>query len=84
MQEKLGNNFKILYTDIDSFIYEINYECPYALMRYNIDFFDTSDYSSDNQFDMPLKNKIVVGLMKDECNGKIITEFVGLHSKMYS
>ena len=52
-------------------------------MRDNINFSDTSNYLFDNQFNMPLKNTQVVGLMKDECNGKILTEFVGLHSKMY-
>ena len=83
MQEKLANDCKILHTDTDNLIYEIKDQCPYVLMRNNIDFFDTSDYPSDNQFIMPLKNKKIVGLMKDECNGKIITEFVGLRSKMY-
>ena len=84
MQEKLGNNCKILFTNTDSLIYEIQDQCPYALMRNNIDFFDTSDYLSDDQFNMPLKNEKVVGLMEDECNGEIITKFVGLRSKMYS
>ena len=84
MQEKLGNHCKIFYIDTDSLIYEIKDQCPYKLIRNNIDFFNTSDYPSDNQFNMPLKDKKVVGLMKDECSGKIITEFVGLRSKMYS
>ena len=53
-------------------------------MRNNINFFGTSDYLSENEFDMPLKIKKIVGLMKDDCNGKIVIEFVGLRSKMYS
>ena len=84
MRKILPNDCKILYTDTDSLIYEIKDQCLYALMRSNIDFFDTSDYLSDNQFKMPLKNEKVVGLMKDECNGKTIIKFVDLRSKMYS
>lgn len=52
-------------------------------MKENLDRFDTSDYPADNIFGMPLANKKIPGLMKDECNGRIITLFVGLRAKMY-
>ena len=53
-------------------------------MRNNVDFFDSADYLSDNEFDIPLTSKKVVSLMKDEYHNKVITEFVGPRSKMYS
>ena len=45
--------------------------------------FDFSNYSKDSKlFDET--NKKVIGKMKDEFGGVIVTEFVGLKSKMYS
>ena len=45
--------------------------------------FDFSDYPQDSKF-FDLVNKTVIGKMKDEFKGKIISEFVGLKSKFYS
>ena len=52
-------------------------------MRIRICFSDFSDYPEDSKFFDPA-NKKVIGEMKDEVKGKIISEFVGLKSKMYS
>ena len=45
--------------------------------------FDFSDYPRDSKFFDPVSKK-VIGKMKDEFKGKIISEFVGLKSKMCS
>ena len=49
--------------------------------------FDISNYELDSCLKLPLqkgKNKKVIGLMKDELGGKIMTKFVGLRAKTYS
>ncbi|XP_024877133.1 uncharacterized protein LOC112457997 [Temnothorax curvispinosus] len=67
----------IMYTDTDSLIYHIECDNTYESMKHDIVRFDTSDYAVDNAYSMPLVNKQVLGLMKDENNDAIMTEFVG-------
>ena len=74
---------KLLFTDTDSLVYEIKTENVYEDFYGYKNLFDFSDYTLDSKFFDPV-NKKVIGKMKNEFKGKIISEFVGLKSKMYS
>ena len=77
---KYEDKARLCYMDTDSFVVNINTKDLYKDISKR---FDTSNYT----FDSPLPtgiNKKVIGLMKDELGGDIITEFVALRSKAYS
>ena len=83
IKQRYGNKSKLLFTDTDSLTYEIETEDVYKDFWENRDLFDNSDYPEDSPF-FDKTNKKVIGKFKDEACGKIIKEFVGLRSKMYS
>ena len=74
---------ELLFTDTDSLAYEIKSENVYKEFYKWKDLFDFSNYSKDSKF-FNETNKKVIGKMKDEFGGIIVSEFVGLKSKMYS
>ena len=84
MKPKYGNNVKLCYMDTDSFIANIKTEDFYKDIANDVEKrFDTSNYEVDKPLSIR-KNKKVIGLMKDELGGKIITKFVTLRPKTYS
>ena len=84
MIPKFKNNLHLLYTDTDSLIYNIYTDDVYNDIKGDLyEYFDTSNYKTSNPYSFPLINKKVLGKIKDEYGGELITEFVGLRSKMY-
>ena len=86
IKEKYGDKAKLLFTDTDSLLYEIETEDFFKDISGDVkDRFDTSDYPENHPSGIPTgENKKMLGMFKDEAGGKIIKEFVGLRSKLYS
>ncbi|GBO41110.1 hypothetical protein AVEN_262441-1 [Araneus ventricosus] len=59
MKSKYKNNLKLLYTDTDSLIYDVETEDIFVDIKNNIEYFDTSDYPENNMYDIPRMNKKV-------------------------
>ena len=79
-------NASLLFTDTDSLCYEIKVEDFYKNISDDVErWFDASNYDKNHPSGIPTgKSKKVVRMMKDECGGKQIAEFVGLRSKLYA
>jgi hypothetical protein len=88
IKAKYGEKAKLLFTDTDSLCYEVKCEDFYQFMWDTKDDYDLSNFPEKESeptakfFDKT--NKKVLGKFKDECGGKVMTEFVGLRPKMYS
>ena len=80
MKPKYGNDVKLYYMDTDSFVMNIKTNDFYKDISRDVDNkFDTSNYEVNRLLPME-KNKKVLGLMKGELAGEIIT----LRPKTYS
>ena len=84
MVPKYSDRLKFCYMDTDSLVYHIKTEDFYADIADDVQTrFDRSGYIPDRPLPVGLNRK-VIGLMKDELRGKIMTEFMALRPKLYS
>ena len=84
MKPNYFNKVKLCYMDTDSFVMNIKMNDFYKDIANDVEKrFDTSNYECNRPLPTEKNNK-VIGLMKDELGGKIITEFVTLRPKTYS
>ena len=86
IKQKYGDKAKLLFTDTDSLMYEIQtgdfYKDISADVKHTV---DTSNYPDNHSSGIPSGlNKKVIGMFKDEAGGDIIDGFVGLRAKLYS
>ena len=74
IKPKYWCNAKLYYMDTDSFIVHIKTEDVYEDITNDVEKrFDLSNYATERPLPTG-KNKKVIGLMKDELGGKIMTE----------
>ena len=84
VKPKYGDNVKLCYMDTDSFVMQIETEDFYKDIADNVERrFDISNHVVNRPLPTG-KNKKVIGLMKDELGGKIMTEFCALRPKTYA
>ena len=84
MKPKYNDNVRLCYMDTNSFAMNIKTNDVYKDITHDVyNRSDTSNYEVNRP--LPIgKNEKVIGLMKDELGGEIITDFIALTSKTYS
>jgi hypothetical protein len=89
LKARYRDKVELCYTDTDSLLVKIQTEDVNADLIDMADQFDFSDYLKDHPVRETLGDKAnanmkIPGKFKDECNGAVIAEFIGLRPKMYS
>ena len=83
LKVKYGNKIKLIYTDTDSFVIEVETDDIYKDMYEDGHLYDFSDFQKDHP-NYNEVNKKVYGIFKNNLNGKIIIEFTADKPKIYS
>ena len=86
VKPKYKDKAKLCYMDTDSFVINIFTEDFFEDINNDVErWFDTSNYDENDKRPLPIgKNKKVIGLFKDELEGRIMKEFCALRAKTYS
>ena len=77
------SDYKLLFTDTDSFCYYITTKDLYQDMKNDSHHYDFSNYPINHSC-FSNDNKKIIGKFKDETAGEPIIEFIGLRPKLYS
>jgi hypothetical protein len=81
--KQVGEKAKLIYSDTDSFVYEIEHQDIYKWQKENEkEWFELSD--SNREYLQSNENKKKLGVFKDEHNSKIVTECISLNPKCYA
>jgi hypothetical protein len=73
------NKYELIYSDTDSFVYNIQHPDIYKWIKNNNSHFDLSD----DRYDKDDSNKKVLGKFKDELEGVPLKYFTALNPKVY-
>jgi hypothetical protein len=83
IDEQFGNKASLIYSDTDSFVYEIEHDDIYEWPQQNAkQWFDLSDsLRPDPQSN---EHKKTFGFSKDELNSQFLTEWISRNPKCYA
>jgi hypothetical protein len=82
LKPKYQDNIKLVYIDIDCYVIKIEIDNLYKNFKKINKYMNFSNYNVKHP-NYNKTNKKVLGKFKDKINGKIITHFIGLKSKVY-
>ena len=77
---EINNNLRLLFTDADSFIYDIKIEDGYEDFSKDKSCFDFSNYSAKSKYNYDLNESVVVKI-NDEMSSFAVEEFIWLKPK---
>ena len=85
LKPKYNDKAKLYYMDTDSFVLNIFTEDFFEDINNDVErWFDTSNYDKHDKRALQIAvNKIIIGIFKDELDGKIMKEFCVLRAKAW-